>query len=313
MSRNPVFNSQTRNPAAPPGIIMETNNGGTTWTLVTSGTTDSLESLYFINPNKGYICGSGGTLLTNCVQSPDSIKGPSTVCQGDTGKIYSVTPVAGATGYHWSVPPGMLITSGNNTNSITVTCTASSVSGIFSVYAYNTGCSSASSPAFSVIVNPVPETPVITSEGYILVSNAPDGNQWYFNGTTITGATGQDYNTNLTGTGYYWTVVTIDGCSSDTSNHELITSGVDSPLSSAISVYPVPNDGRFTVSLTIGSIESFSINIYNCLGMKIYEETNVEVDHSLQKMIDLRPLPDGIYTVIFSNDQNQVVEKIVVN
>ena len=40
---------------------------------------------------------------------------------------------------------------------------------------------------------------------------------------------------------------------------------------------------------------------------------NIEVHGSLQKVIDLRPVPNGVYTVIFENSQNQVVKKIVVN
>jgi hypothetical protein len=47
--------------------------------------------------------------------------------------------------------------------------------------------------------------------------------------------------------------------------------------------------------------------------MKIYEETKVEVNGSLQKVIDLRPVPNGVYSVIFENRHGQVVKKIVVN
>ena len=74
----------------------------------------------------------------------------------------------------------------------------------------------------------------------------------------------------------------------------------------------MPNDGRFNVSIT-ASNETFSISVYNSLGVKIYEETKVDVNGTLQKVIDLRPVPNGIYSVIFENSQNQVVKKIIVN
>ena len=48
------------------------------------------------------------------------VSGLSPVCSG-TSQTYSITPVAGATGYNWTVPAGSIITAGNNTNSITVT------------------------------------------------------------------------------------------------------------------------------------------------------------------------------------------------
>ena len=149
------FTSHTGYCVGPPGIILKTTDGGTTWAQETSGTSVTLRNLYFFNQNKGFITGFAGTLLENCLPSPGSISGPSPVCQGDTGKIYSVNPVAGATGYFWSVPPGVVITSGNNTNVITVTFTATSVSGSFSVYAFKSNCNGPTSPSFPVIVNPV--------------------------------------------------------------------------------------------------------------------------------------------------------------
>jgi hypothetical protein len=69
----------------------------------------------------------------------------------------------------------------------------------------------------------------------------------------------------------------------------------------------------FNVSIITASDETFSISVYNSLGIKIYEEGKVIVNGSLQKLIDLRPVPNGVYTVIFENSQNKVVKKIVVN
>ena len=193
------FNSQAGYCVGASGVILQTTDGGVTWTQDSSSTLVDLYDLYFFNQNNGFICGNTGTLLKNCVKPPDSVKGPSSVCLGDTGKIYSIKPVAGATGYHWSVPSGVIITSGNNTDSITVKYFPSSLSGTFSVYAYNTGCNSTSSPAFPVTVSPIPETPVLTIDGHLLISSAPAGNQWYFDGTVIAGATGQVYDAILPG------------------------------------------------------------------------------------------------------------------
>jgi cell wall assembly regulator SMI1 len=39
----------------------------------------------------------------------------------------------------------------------------------------------------------------------------------------------------------------------------------------------------------------------------------VEVNGSIIKVIDLRPVPNGIYTVIIKSAQEQVIKKIVVN
>jgi hypothetical protein len=240
------------------------------------------------------------------------ITGNSSVCEGDAGISYTVSPIANATSYEWTVPTGAIIVAGANTNSIIVDFPAPSSSGNITVYGTNFCGNGTVSPNFAVTVNPVPATPVVTNTGTTLYSSAPTGNQWYFEGTLIVGATAQTYI--ATQDGYYWTIVTINGCSSDSSNHKLvIITGVDSHSSSAINIYPVPNDGQFNVSITTVSSESFSISVYNSLGVKIYEETKVDVNGSLQKKIDLRPVPNGVYTVIFENSQNQVVKKIIVN
>jgi gliding motility-associated-like protein len=183
------FNSQIGYCVGDSGLIMKTTNGGATWTKETSGTSFSLYHLYFLHQYQGFICGDVGTLLENCLSSPGSITGPSHVCRGDTGKIYLANTVVGATGYHWSVPPGVIITSGNNTNIITVTYTATSVSGSFSVYAYKTNCNGESSPDFTIVVNSVP-----------VVEAGPDQSIPYDSITTLAG--------NITGGSgsysYYW-------------------------------------------------------------------------------------------------------------
>jgi gliding motility-associated-like protein len=149
------FNSQVGYCVGLSGLILKTLDGGITWNQESSNTSVLLLQLFFINQNKGFICGAAGTLLTNgnCLPPTGSITGPSPVCQGDTGKIYSVNTVTHATSYHWNVPPGVIITSGLNTNIITTSFTINSVSGSFSVYAFNNNCNSIPSPSFPVIVN----------------------------------------------------------------------------------------------------------------------------------------------------------------
>jgi hypothetical protein len=264
------------------------------------------------------ICGNGATspafaVTVNALPAAaGTITGPATVCQGSTGNVYTVPVILNATGYTWTLPAGATIVSGNNTNSITVDFSSSAVSGDITVAGTNSCGNGNVSPNFAVTVNTAPPAPVVTNTGTTLQSSAATGNQWYFQGTLIMGATGQTYV--ATQDGYYWDVVTLNGCSSDTSNHKLIlTTGINSHSSDVINIYPVPNDGQFNVSIITASEESFTIGVYNTIGVKIYEEPKVDVNGSLQKVIDLRPVPDGVYTIIFENSQNQVVKKIVVS
>ncbi|MFL5729629.1 MAG: family 16 glycosylhydrolase, partial [Cytophagaceae bacterium] len=84
-----------------------------------------------------------------------SITGKTKVIQGQTGFVYSVAQVAGNS-YSWAVPAGATITSGQNTNQITVDYGAAAVSGNVSVTITPTagGCTaSTSNLAVSVLVN----------------------------------------------------------------------------------------------------------------------------------------------------------------
>jgi hypothetical protein len=241
-----------------------------------------------------------------------AISGPATLCAGTTGVSYSVASIPNAVAYIWTLPLGATITSGSGTNSITVEFDVNASSGNISVSG-NDFCGNGTASSLALTINAIPPTPVVTSIGWVGYSSAPTGNQWYYQGTLIPGATGQTYDAQLTGTGWYWSIVTLNGCSSDTSNHIFLNpEGIDSHSSAAINLYPIPNDGQFNVSITTASEQSFSISVYNSLGVKIYEETKVDVNSSLNKVIDLRPVPNGVYPVIFENSQNQIVKKIVV-
>ncbi|MGD9492894.1 MAG: PKD domain-containing protein [Bacteroidales bacterium] len=87
-----------------------------------------------------------------------SMSGTSPVCQGQTGVIYSIAAVTGATTYEWSVPSGAAIVSGNGTNSITVDFSNSASSGYISVKPKNS-CGYGASSSGGVVVNQLPGTP----------------------------------------------------------------------------------------------------------------------------------------------------------
>lgn len=87
---------------------------------------------------------------------PIEIAGPDWVCQNDTGIVYSIDPVAGATTYTWSVPSGASIVSGQGTTGITVDFGI--VSGDVSVTANNLNGSSAPQ-TLSVAVYGTPPQP----------------------------------------------------------------------------------------------------------------------------------------------------------
>ncbi len=242
---------------------------------------------------------------------PGPVTGAVKVCAGEGDVAYSVAVVANAVTYLWSLPPGAAISSGAGTN-ITVNFGINAASGNISVYGNNSCGNGMSSPVFPITVNPVPPAPLITHAGDTLMSNAPFGNRWYYEGILLAGDTSQSCIAHHNG--YYWDAVTTNACTSDTSNHILILiTGVDPFPSSAISVYPAPNDGRFHVSISNALKGPYTIHIYNVFGTEIYTETGLGLNSTDPIIIDLRPLPAGVYTLLFENRKGRDVKKIVVN
>jgi len=305
----------------PAGATIASGMGTNSITVNFAGNASSGNIIAYANN----ICGNGAgsppfaVTVTALPVAAGNITGPASVCQGDAGMVYSVGLITNATGYAWTVPAGATIIGASNTNSIIVDFSLSAVSGNITVLGTNSCGNGTVSPNFAVTVNPIPAAPVVTNTGYTAYSSAPTGNQWYYSatlsgtGAPIIGATAQTYDATLTGEGYYWSIVTLNGCSSAESNRQFIrVTGIDSHSSSSISVYPVPNDGRFTVSIISPSQEPFTITVFSNLGVKIYEVKDIHVNGQFDQVIDLRTAFNGIYTVVIRNSISNVVKKVVI-
>jgi len=262
------------------------------------------------------LCGNGtlspafAVTVTPFPATAGTISGEASVCQGETGVLYSVPPIANATGYEWTVPYGASIAGGQNTNSITVDFSPSASTGFVTVSGSNS-CGSGSVSSLEVVVNSTPPDPVISAMGDSLISSAAEGNQWYKDGIMIQGATHQVYVPDQSG--WHWCVVTVNGCSSGESNQiYVVITGFEAPQVSSISLYPVPNEGLFKVSITSPVQETFSIRVFNNTGAVISELQGIEVKGTIEKVIDLRPVSEGIFNVLISSSQTRIVKKVLV-
>lgn len=242
-----------------------------------------------------------------------TISGPSEVCDQTTGVLYSVQPVENAISYIWSVPQGCSIISGQLSDSVYVEFPSGASSGIISVYGNNLCGDGIPSPDLPVQVSPGPPAPVIWQVGDSLMSDAPEGNQWWDETGIIPGATSNIFIPVMNGR--YRDVVTVEGCSSPPS--EWINFVVSSiPLRNAIpelNVFPNPAGKEFAILLTL----PFSCQL-------IVEMTSVSGKIVLRKNWDYQPgrsntlvihcpeISPGFYFLIVRLESGTLFSKVLI-
>lgn len=189
--------------------------------------------------------------------APTAITGATIVCSGATAQNYSISTVANATTYTWTVPSGWTITAGAGTNAITVT--AGSTGGTISVTAGN-GCGTSSATTQAVTVNPLPtvsagpDLTVCTYNFPVTVTATGNATTYSWSNGSSTAAT------SITAAGTYTVTGTLNGCT--TQDQVIITSDPClsiEELSIVVTLYPNPASGILNVELNTNENNDFEI------------------------------------------------------
>ena len=230
------------------------------------------------------------------------IAGTTIVCQGQNSITYTIPPIPRATSYIWTLPSG--VTGTSNTNSITVDFGIAAASGNISVKGTNMYGDGATSD-LAITINALPPTPVITLNGNVIHSDAPAGNQWFNQSGIINGATNQDYA--CTADGDYYVIVTLLGCSSDTSNieHIILTGFETVENNTAFNVYPVPVSDELTIE-NVGNSKLLNFEILNAFGQKVFNGNFVN-----KTVIQTDNFAPGVYIIRFENGKTSEFKKII--
>ncbi len=204
----------------------EFNQANNTWTQMANfGGTGRGRAIGFSIGSKGYIgTGSDANGQKNdlwewgsCLVAPSqpgAISGLSTICENTTN-TYSVTAVAGATSYTWSLPNGW---SGSSVTT-SINATAGVSGGTITVVA-NNACGSSTAQTLAVTVNNAPVQPQNISGP----ASVCDGSTYQYSIPAVAGATG-----------YTWTLPNGWNGTSVTNN---------------INATAVANNGQLTVTVT---------------------------------------------------------------
>ncbi|OON68022.1 hypothetical protein B0919_15285 [Hymenobacter sp. CRA2] len=219
-------------------------------------------------------------------------------CAGTTG---TVTPAltTGATAGAFSSTTGLTIDAA--TGAINLSTSTAGTYTVTNTVAASGACAAVTSTA-TVTINPTPVRPTVsvayTTPGVVVVtSSSATGNQWYLNGTAISGATGQTYTANgNTQPGAYTVVVTgAGGCASQASVTLTVTATSKPLASSSLTVYPNPTpDGQLTLELS-GYHKAVELTVLNAVGQVVARRTVAA--GTTRQALDLRQLPAGVYVL----------------
>ncbi len=164
-----------------------------------------------------------------------------------------------------------------------------------------------------ISVNLIPETPTISIDDNMLVSNATEGNQWYDSNGPIDGATSQSFEP-LVSDSYYVIITSEFGCESEQSNiiYFVYTGIGEENNIEKISIYPNPNFGIFTVEFGKLSGENVSVKVLNSLSAVVFEKKDITAEDNLKLDMDLSHLHKGLYFLVIENYQGSAVQRIII-
>jgi hypothetical protein len=278
-------------------------NGNTLVCIAMSGYIYEIDS----NQNLVWSYSAGGSVAKAFRYSADYVNGvltatahatPGNICEGNSSQL-SVSATGTNLTFSWtSDPAGFTSTLQNPVAWPTVTTT-------YTVTVYSSSDTVTSS--VTVTVDSVPLTPTITQLGSSLQSSAISGNQWYLNGTAITGATNQTYSPAENGT--YTVQVTGDnGCLSVVSDgFNYISSGIEDKTSlKQLTVFPNPVTTKLMIQGGFHENQEYTVTIYNALGSEVLKVTNTS-------QIDVSEIPDGMYVLRVNTQEQQNFSKFIVH
>ena len=247
----------------------------------------------------------------------EPVIGTLVVQQGQAGVNYTVNPVANATGYNWTLPPGATITAGANTNSIIVTFCATARSGNLCVSGSNQCGTGQASPIKFIHVVPTQNNlnNIILENGENKCYDAGQEVNVAGNGTTFLVQSGGSatliaghtisllpgtvvehdgmLRAYITNTGTFCTGVTAP-----VRQGEIISVVEPPPVpsqSGMFKIYPNPTIGRFTLELNPGVNPAAMTMLIN--GIRGENVMKQEVEAIRKKEFSIEEKQSGIYII----------------
>jgi hypothetical protein len=270
--------------------------------LNTTGVFNSvLEGIYIVTVKNAGGCVSSGTSVIILAQplTPDAPVLDTVIqptCKTETGTVL----LSGLPTGNWIINPGTI------TGSTKTKIISGLVADTYNYTVTNTSeCESDASPDFVINTPEIPETPVISRNGNLLISNASVGNQWYNQEGIIYADTNQNYT--ATQNGKYYVIVSKLDCSSEPSNElEVILSDIESVENNlTFKVYPNPVSDEFIIEM-LGNTNLVNFEILNVTGEIVFKGDLIE-----KTVVRTDKFSSGVYILRLETDNKVEFKKIV--
>jgi len=282
--------------SATTGIVALSGSAGLT--VAVAGIAAGMDTVYYSVTNS---CGTAvvsAIVSVNPLPVAGSITGATGICPGGMDTLADT-----ATGGVWSsATTGIATVSGSALLTVAVTGVAAGIDTVY--YRVTNSCSTAE--AFTVVtVNPLPliypvigpDTVCITHDPIIPITltDSATGGTWAasnMNASVTSGVvTGMSAGidtifysiSNICGTDTAIHIVIVKACTEEVTNIN--------PATTTLIIFPNPNDGSFTLSITSPTNEPATITIINIVGEKLKQFTTATNTPTQVKM----EIPEGVY------------------
>ncbi|MDP1620784.1 MAG: T9SS type A sorting domain-containing protein [Bacteroidales bacterium] len=265
---------------------------------------------YQLSLSDGFNTAQGATVLTVFQLPSATIHGGDTLCGEGKSTILTVD-LTGTPPWLFYYSNGITtwLVTNQNTTPYSIVATEP---GIYTILAMSDAqCTGTTHGSAVVGVFPIPPTPAISVNGTEIFSTGCCGNQWYRDGILIPGATGQVYQPLKTA--HYFDIVTVDGCSSDTSNviYYLMT-GISQKGGGNFTLEPNPASEYMVVRSKTGVPFAGKIRIYAISGKEVLNYSTDQTSGKRDLLIDIRQLSPGMYFLSVMEQSQSAVMKFIV-
>ena len=156
-------------------------------------------------------------------------------------------------------------------------------------------------------------TPLVTRTGNVLSSNFTTGNQWYFNGAIIPGATGQTYSPVEAGNYQVSVVVNANGCTAISPNFAFALIALHPDNSEiGLALFPVPASSKLNVVFTAITSGNLTMQLINSAGQISHQETRTIATGPYSTQLNVAYLPAGVYVLKLTIAGKSYAKRVII-